>query len=142
MRSRSSSCRRRLDNNGDKVFTEFRLPVLANDRVLPDFGQTLSVLGVGIDDTNALNAPDTEGSAEVPDDAGAILYMPRDEDGPFPYEERFTYEMSDGTTRRNDAQVVITVLERANVRDMETNDDAYTGGAGQPQQYPRSVGQR
>ncbi|MBI2929819.1 MAG: tandem-95 repeat protein [Verrucomicrobia bacterium] len=104
----------------------FVLPVLANDRLLPDTGQVLTITGVGIDDTNADNAPDQQGLVEVSADGAALEYLPQDADGPFPYTERFTYEITDGTSRRADAVVMVTVEKRALAREMETNGDAYS----------------
>ncbi len=101
-----------------------RLEVLANDRVLPDGGQLLAVTGVGIDDTNATNAPNQQGDAEISADGAALEYTPRDLNAPFV--ERFTYEVSDGTQRRAFQTVEITVLNRTSARDIDTNDDAFT----------------
>jgi hypothetical protein len=104
----------------------FVLPVLANDRLLPDTSQPLTITGVGIDDTNAANAPDQQGLVEISADGASLEYVPQDADGPFPYVERFTYEITDGTSRRAAAVVLITVEQRTLAREMETNDDAYS----------------
>ncbi len=104
----------------------FTLQVLANDRILPDQGQLLTITGVGITDINATNAPDRQGIVTISPDGGSLVYAPQDTDGPFPYVETFTYEISDGTARRAQAYVTIEVQERTNARDLDTNDDAYT----------------
>jgi VCBS repeat-containing protein len=112
------------ENPGQLRPVTFSLPLLANDRVIPDLGQLLQITGVGIDDLNADNAPDRAGWAEVSADGTALLYTPRQDMG-FPYIEQFTYEISDGTARRTQARVAITVQERTGFRDMQTEDDAY-----------------
>ncbi len=103
---------------------EFSLPVLANDGVIPDRGQFLRITGVGIDDTNAENAPDKQGQVRISADGLSLLYAPMDQD--FPYTERFTYEISDGTSRRAEGKVEILVQQRANVKDLETHDDFFS----------------
>src|SRR5262249_26289597 len=58
--------------------------------------------------------------------------QPADTNGPFPYVERFDYEISDGTTRRAAAVAIIEVQKRINARALETKDDAYSvAGASQ-----------
>ncbi|HOX01951.1 MAG TPA: Ig-like domain-containing protein [Candidatus Paceibacterota bacterium] len=103
---------------------EFSLPVLANDGVIPDRGQFLRITGVGIDDANAQNAPDKQGQVRISADGLSLLYAPMDQD--FPYTERFTYEVSDGTSRRADAKVEVLVQQRANIRDLETHNDFFS----------------
>lgn len=103
---------------------QFTLPVLGNDRILPDLGQLLSITGVGIDDINATNAPNQRGGVQISADGTSLTYTPGQTNG-FPYTERFTYEISDGTAQRAQAVVIVTVQERTNVRDLETDDDAY-----------------
>ncbi|MCC7377683.1 MAG: tandem-95 repeat protein [Verrucomicrobiales bacterium] len=105
---------------------EFLLEVLSNDAVLPDFGQVLRITGVGIDDANGTNAPTARGLVRISADGLSLVYRPTNTTLGFPYTERFTYEVSDGTARRADAVVLLEVRERTNVRDVETNDDAYT----------------
>ena len=109
---------------------EFDLRVLANDRVLPSAGQVLTITGVGIDDANGQNAPTEQGEVSIADDGSYLRYVARNDAGPFPYTERFTYEISDGTERRGQAVVHVVVEERTGARDLETNDDAFTVGAG------------
>ena len=108
----------------------FTLPVLANDRVLPDQGQLLLITGVGIDDANGTNAPSRHGFVSISGDRSSLVYVPTDDVGPFPYDEYFTYEISDGTARRTQARVDIHVQERTNVRDLETEDDRFAVLAG------------
>lgn len=119
-------------NQREQALQQFTLPVLANDRVLPDFGQVISITGVGVDDPELpaipeeQNAPDRLGSVEITPDGASLIYIPRDEDGPFPYTEQFTYEISDGTERRASTTITIHVERRINLRDLDTNDDAFT----------------
>ena len=112
----------------------FTLPVLANDRVLPDLGQTLTITGVGINHGSATNAPDQEGQVQIGPDGATLLYRPNDLDGPFPYVETFTYEISDVGSplgpRRAQAVVTVEVQQRANIRQLETNPDAFIVAAG------------
>lgn len=109
---------------------EFVLRVLANDRVLPDDGQALTLTGVGIDDANGLNAPGRNGEVRIAPDGTTLIYVARDDAGPFPYTERFTYEISDGTERRAQAEVWVEVQERTGARAIETHDDAFDVEAG------------
>jgi len=106
--------------------TTMRLEVLANDRVLPSTGQTLTITGIGI----VQNAPGQQGTVTLADDAGALIYTPHPAATVFPYTESFTYEITDGTARRAEATVQIEVLDRIGAREVETNDDAFTVLAG------------
>ena len=107
----------------------FTLPVLANDRVLPDLGQTLTITGVGINDPNATNAPNRQGAVSVSGDGRSLVFEPRATNGPFPYVERFTYEITDGSARRAQAVVLVEVQQRANVRSLEVNPDSFAVAA-------------
>ena len=104
----------------------FTLPVLANDRVLPDLGQQLTITVVGFDDVSATNAPANRGQVQISPDNLSLVYVPGETNGPFPYVERIAYEITDGTTRRSRAVVVVEVLKRVNARDLETNDDRFS----------------
>ena len=103
----------------------FTLPVLANDRVVPDLGQTLTITGVGINDATGSNAPSRQGALSISLDARSLVYEPRATNGPFPYVERFTYEITDGSARRAQAIVLVEVQQRANVRSIEVNTDTF-----------------
>lgn len=104
---------------------EFTLPVLANDRVLPDDGETLVITGVGINDANGLNAPTEHGRVSISPDGTTLFYVANP--GVLPgYTERFTYEISDGTARRAQAEVLVRVEDRTGARELETQDDFYT----------------
>ncbi|MBX3745654.1 MAG: tandem-95 repeat protein [Verrucomicrobiae bacterium] len=105
---------------------EFVLRVLANDRVLPDGGQALTITGVGIDDANGSNAPTENGEVRIAPDGTALIYVARNSAGPFPYLERFTYEISDGTERRAEAVVWVEVRERTGALALETHPDAFS----------------
>lgn len=110
--------------SGDPI--AFSLPVLVNDRVLPNAGQVLRITGVGINDTvNEPNAPDKQGEVAISADGTALIYSPRQTTG-FTYHESFTYEITDGTDRRSQGRVEVEVQLRDDVRDMETHDDAFT----------------
>ncbi len=106
---------------GNRSFT---LPVLTNDGVFPNFGQTLTITGVGIDDSFEDNDPSLDGIVEVSPDGTSLTYTPVDLN--FPYTEAFTYEISDGTTRRAEGTAFVTVLNRENIREMETKDDSFS----------------
>jgi len=116
--------------NANGTAISFTLPVLVNDRALPDFGQVLSIVGVGINDVNSTNAPSQQGTVAISADGSALIYTPGDFDGPFPYVERFTYEISDGTAQRAEGVVVVEVQQRANARDLETHDDEFAVRSG------------
>lgn len=119
-----------FETNANGTARAFTLAALANDRALPDFGQVLSIVGVGIDDENSTNAPTQQGSVAIAPDGSSLIYTPGDFDGPFPYVERFTYEITDGTAQRAEGVVVIEVQQRTNVRDIETHDDAFAVRSG------------
>jgi hypothetical protein len=109
-----------------KGSSAMRLEVLANDRVIPGSGQTLTITGIGI----VNNAPGRQGTVAPTGDGGALLYTPNASNTVYPYTETFTYEISDGTARRAQGTVTMQVLDRAGVREMETNDDSFTILAG------------
>lgn len=100
---------------------EFTLPVLANDRILPPFGQVLSISALGV----GTNAPDQGGTVSIAPDKLSLVYRP----GTKPvgeYIERFTYEVSDGGDRRASATVRVRVLNRETALVATTQDDAFT----------------
>jgi VCBS repeat-containing protein len=106
---------------------QFELPVIANDRILPQAGEVLTITGVGIDDTFQNNAPDKHGLVEISADGTSLLYTPNPANDAFDYyEERFAYEITDGTARRAQAFVLVQVQKRTNARTLETNDDYFT----------------
>ncbi len=109
---------------------EFTLRVLANDLILPDNGLALFITGVGVDDTNGTNAPGANGHVRISADGTTLLYVASNIAGPFPYTERFTYEISDGSPRRVEAVVLVHVEERSGVREPETNPDFFSVFAG------------
>lgn len=99
----------------------FVLPVTANDVVVPDFGQALSIVSLG----NGTNAPDHQGLVTISGDGQSLMYVPRDTNAVSGYTERFTYEISDGSERRAQAVVSVRVLNRTNAVDIATQDDAF-----------------
>lgn len=102
----------------------FDLPVLLNDSVLPDFGQFLNVTGVGINDlVNGDNDPSVDGLVEIAPGGAGIRYTPRGTNPPF--DEFFTYEVSDGQGELKDAFVRVRVLQRTNIQDAVTHDDRF-----------------
>jgi VCBS repeat-containing protein len=115
-----------LETESDGTLRQFTLPVLDNDRALPDLGQTLTITTVGFDPVKAPNAPVQSGKISISQDGLSLIYQPADTNGPFPYVERFDYEISDGTTRRAAAIAIIEVQKRINARALETKDDAYS----------------
>jgi VCBS repeat-containing protein len=116
---------------GDDAFLVFRgssenrLPVLANDRVIPDGGQQLFITAVGDDPSNASN-PSHRGTLEIIEDGAALRYTPSDLNPAGNFIETFTYEISAGGTDRRDATIRIEVLNRAGAVDLETNHDRFS----------------
>ncbi len=111
-------------NGGEPM--SFDLPLVLNDAVFPDLGQLLSVAEVDVDDTIPPNPPDVPGDVAINSDGTGIVYTPRDEDGPFPYVERFSYDLTDGSEDRQGGVVVIEVQERTGERETVTNDDVFS----------------
>ncbi|VGO20755.1 Ig-like domain-containing protein [Pontiella sulfatireligans] len=106
----------------------FTLPVLHNDAIVPDTGGLLEIVGVGITDSNATNAPTQQGNVEVAGDGQSLIYTPSTNAASSSYQETFTYELSDGTANRAFAKVTIDVLLRDADVDLsdEINDDRFT----------------
>jgi hypothetical protein len=81
------------------------LPVLMNDTVLPNSGQTLTITDVGI----GLNAPNHGGTISIdPSSSTMLIYTPA---ANYVGQESFTYEISYGTTVRAQGQVTVTVID-------------------------------
>ena len=99
----------------------FVLPVVFNDMILPDRGQTLSVAALG----NGTNAPDHQGSVVIAEGAQSLTYVPFLTNAVVDYVERFTYEVSDGSERRAQGSVYVRVVNRTNAVDAATCDDAF-----------------
>lgn len=116
---------------GDDAFLVFRgssdnrLPVLLNDRVIPDGGQLLAITAVGEDPAN-LGNPVFRGTLAIIEDGAALHYTPSELNPPGSYVETFTYEISSGGTERSEAVITIEVLNRAGARDLETNHDRFS----------------
>lgn len=105
--------------------TENRLPVLLNDRVIPDAGQQLLITAVGNDPGNVSNPPN-RGTLEIIEDGAALRYTPSELNAPGSFTETFTYEISAGGTARTEALIRIQVLNRVGARDLETNHDHFS----------------
>jgi VCBS repeat-containing protein len=103
---------------------QYTLSVLANDRVIPTYGQSLSIVAVGIDAASS-NAPDQMGEVSIAPDGLSLVYMPTNGNFDPEYIERFTYEISDGTFRRDAAAVRVRVVTRTNAVELGTSDDAF-----------------
>ncbi len=99
----------------------FVLPVLANDRALPDLGQVKAITVVAFDPASVTTPAST---VVINDDASALIFTPGT-NATFPYTERITYEITDGTARRAVAVATVEVRQRASIRDLETNDDRF-----------------
>jgi len=117
-----------LTANGDAftVFVptpggSFTLPVLANDRSLPEQGRTLNITVASFETASASSTP---GTVVINSDATALIFTPGT-NTTYPYTERIAYEITDGTARRALAVATVEVRQRANVRDLETNEDRY-----------------
>ncbi|MCF7847284.1 MAG: tandem-95 repeat protein [Kiritimatiellales bacterium] len=105
----------------------FTLSVLLNDTLLPSGGGVLQIEGTGMDDPGGTNAPNHGGYVEVSADGQSLEYTPfTNYSGAFPYDETFTYEVSDGTQRRASALVSVRVEERIGGLELETNNDRYS----------------
>lgn len=101
---------------------EFTLPVLANDRFLPQGSGVMAVVGIGAQ-------PNMGGSVQVSSSGDSILYSPNTNyTGEVGYLETFTYEVSDGSARRAQGSVEVRVMMRHGDRDLsrETNDDCFS----------------
>ncbi|MDD2599342.1 MAG: Ig-like domain-containing protein [Kiritimatiellae bacterium] len=77
------------------------LPVLRNDRSLPEIGRVLKITAVG----TGVNAPDHGGTVVCSSDSAALIYTPAPG---FNGEESFTYTMTD-TRFTDEARVVVRV---------------------------------
>ena len=112
------------DDGTGAASTQYVLPVAANDRMLPYYGQSLTIIAVGLD-AAASNAPDQMGGVEISPDGQSLIYTPTNIGLVAEYVERFTYEITDGTFRRAYANVAITVQTRENAADLGTVDDTF-----------------
>ncbi len=99
----------------------FTLPVLANDRALPDLGQVKTITVVAFDPASVTTPPST---VTISSDGSALIYTPGT-NATFPYTERIAYEITDGSARRAVAVATVEVRQRASLRDLETNDDRF-----------------
>ncbi len=106
---------------GESLPTSFTLPILANDRITPELGQTLTlnILGTGT------NGPSQGGSVSIASNGTELIYRPVAVPSP-DYVESFTYEVTDGATRRASARVSVRVGLRPYVLGAQVRDDAYT----------------
>ena len=108
---------------GEESLT-YELTALDNDRVLPDFGQSLVITGVGLDAAST-NAPGQRGGVTIGPDGVSLIYAPTNAAMAPVYRERFTYEISDGTYRRAAASVWVTIATRTNAVELGTSDDVF-----------------
>ena len=117
---------------GPDFYTVFRgssdnlLPVLGNDLVIPDGGQVLTITALTNDPANIAN-PVNRGQLVIGSDLRSLIYTPNPLNTSSPeYIETFTYEISDGTARRDQALLSIRVQDRIGARNIDTNDDSFT----------------
>ena len=105
----------------DDVFTVVQgsisntLPVMVNDGILPNLGQSLLISAIGI----GTNAPQ-HGSVSIDGAAKALIYTPSSN---FAGEDNFSYEISDGSPSRAVGHVKIKVINTAVVN---SNPDFYS----------------
>ncbi len=92
------------------------LTVLANDIVLPNLGQTLTITTIG----TGSNAPNAGGTVTINGLASGLIYTPASN---FVGEESFTYEISSGGFTRAQGQVLVKVIDTAT---LNSNPDYYT----------------
>lgn len=106
---------------GTNTARQFTLPVLLNDRIQPAFDQVPQIVSLGI----GTNAPNQGGSVMIAPDGQSLLYRPPLVPAPS-YQESFTYEISDGGSRRASARVTVWVESRAGNLVALTQDDRFT----------------
>ncbi|MEY4917835.1 MAG: hypothetical protein RL616_1748, partial [Verrucomicrobiota bacterium] len=80
------------------------LPVMINDVILPNLGQTLFISGIGI----GTNAPNHSGAVTINGPGTGLVYVPA---ANFSGEENFTYEITDGSPARALGHVKVVVLD-------------------------------
>ncbi len=83
------------------------LPVMVNDVLLPNLGQTLFITGIGF--TN--NAQNHGGRVTINGAGTGLIYSPAVTNGGFVGQEDFTYEISDGSPARAVGHVHMLVLD-------------------------------
>ena len=112
------------DDGTGAALTQYTLPVLDNDAMHPNYGQSLSIIAVGLD-AAASNAPNQMGGVAISPDGQSLIYTPTNIGFAAEYVEQFTYEITDGTYRRAAAHVSVTVQTRTNAVQLGTRDDAF-----------------
>jgi len=112
----------------DDIFTvpinsaNVSLPVLVNDSLVPNFGQSLQITTVGI----GSNAPNRGATVTIDDSGTHLIYTPV-AIAPTNLAERletFSYEISYGTLERAVGHVTVRLINRTNV--LEPADDAFS----------------
>ena len=91
------------------------LPVMINDVILPNLGQTLFISGIGI----GSNAPNHGGSVTINGPGTGLIYAPA---ANFTGAEDFTYEISDGSPARALGHVHVVVFDNSPAT---SNPDTY-----------------
>ncbi len=91
------------------------LPVMINDVILPNLGQTLFISGIGV----STNAPNHNGSVTINGPGTGLVYKPA---ANFNGAEDFTYEISDGSPARALGHVHVVVLDNSPAT---SNPDTY-----------------
>ncbi|HMP96253.1 MAG TPA: Ig-like domain-containing protein [Kiritimatiellia bacterium] len=105
---------------GTNVATSFVLPVVLNDAILPAFDQVIEVVALGA----GTNQPNQGGSVQIAPDKQSLIYRPGLASATG-YVEQFTYEISDGGSRRSSASVRVKVQNRASNLVAITQHDAF-----------------
>ena len=94
-----------------KDFTDQELDVLANDSILPDVGETLTIIGLG-PNNETTNYKTPHGTASISADGLKIIYTP---DLGFKTEgdnyDTFTYTISDGREGEDVGNVSVNVID-------------------------------
>ena len=83
------------------------LPVMVNDTILPNLGQTLDITDIGL----TTNAPQ-HGVVTISPSLTKLIYTPTNN---YSGDDTFTYEITDGTTARAQGQVTVHVLDYSTV---------------------------
>jgi hypothetical protein len=91
------------------------LPVMINDVILPNYGQSLYISDIGI----GTNAPNQGGSVAINGPGTGLIYTPGTN---FTGEELFTYEITDGSPARAMGHVHVLVLDQS---PLVSNPDTY-----------------
>ncbi len=104
----------------DSLPRSFEFPVTLNDRIQPALGQTFNIHAIGM----GTNAPNMGGTVSIAPSGLSLIYRP----GAVPtpeYVETFTYELIDSSGRFVEGRVRVTVRDRTDSLNAQTQDDYF-----------------